>query len=454
MQVTFASTNRALITDIGVTIPNFVQNFEELTTYLKELKGSPNALKPDILAWKDYINTKNDSTIKNFLNGEEVVIMNNKLTIIVSNKLVSSEDDARRMVDYVFDNDSIEIGSTINNMLGVSAVIDKSSYRIISQIREPQFFKKKDPVKIRVTFKTKLKLSQPIGDIPDRDYENGITFEDNKDKKFFKVLKRLLNQPESLYISVPEVSGISHGKYFNTNPTIFNTPQSMEDVQKLFYYECFFMQDVGLNGLCELASKFGSSKIVSQLETLEDKFIPFNAVFGNDQDQGCSLIQVQFPNKFESFDKIYDKLQVLIEVLQTANEYASHIQAVTTYEFKKEFKKDDVKVSFITNKSTPFHTLNWKYNYWNPRVPNNAPNDIQKNFDDLKKGLSKLLKNCMLLAQFLSKDVFEFYKDRPEPIQRRELGDFVFSRIALDPLFYADCGTKGYEKFSRMILNC
>lgn len=443
------SNGPVLSTNISISIPNFVESFEEMEKYLVGIKGSPNSFNPSITAWKDKIGTPIGERVKRFLNGDKVFIPENQLTIIVSKKLIDCPEAAFEIVDQIFRGDHILINPKLNNYLPIKAEIDKVNYRIISQITEPNFFKFKEPVKIRVKFRTNLQLDTTISNISQEALDEGVSTAPYAD--FFKALKKYLNEPESVYF-LEQPKENTYFSYENTSPMIISAPKTLEDLQKILFNEYLYRVPIDLENLGLMASIFGSQAKSRISKKIHGNLIPTYSCFGLEMEKGCSFIRILFPNGFDSIESFYNKLQILIEQMDNAQQFLKKTDILPNSHCRT-FEQDGIGVQLIINYSKGTRPPHYYFNSYRPQPPISGINDPLVNFQKMKDAFTDILENCKSLAWFLGHEVMAYHKNRCVRIRRPEICDFLFSRILMDPMLFADCKNPYYEKISKMVMN-
>lgn len=440
---------KTLSTNISLSIPNTVKSLEELPPYLTNLKGSPNSFNLSIDYWASIAHTDHGKIIKDFLNGEKVSIATNLLTIVAYKNLVPDANAARDLVDVIFKGKYITINEKINNYLPVKAEIDSESYRIISQINEEHFFQFKDPIKIRVHFKTKLQLHHPVPNISQEELDKGVATAPYAD--FFKTLRKYLNNPEGVYI-FPTKSKNTLGCQPIMSPMITSAPRDLDGVKNLMYQEYMFCYPINLKSLCDFASIFGTQEKSRDFKNIYDERIPDRYCFGFDYEKHSSSYTITFPVHFDSMQNFYDRLQELIEALDEADGYLANMVTVPETEEIQEFLAGSSKIKLRLNYDGDEAHYRKSFHWYSAGVYGVHGQDAQKNFEELKKTVSKLQWNCKTLAHFLGHELFVYYANNMDKIRRPELNEFAFAKISIDPVLYADCGNSAYEKFSKMIM--
>ncbi len=443
------SQDKVLSTNIAISIPKFAKSLDEAYQYLVGINGSPNSLNTSITFWKDRIGTPIGEKIKRFLNSEKICIPENQLTIIVSKDLISNPELAIKLVDYIFKEDLILINNKVNNYLPIKVEVDKSSYRFISQINEINFFRFKEPVKIRVNFKTNIQLDTIIPNISQEKLEEGVPTAPHAD--FFKALKKYLNEPENIYILEDHIKNIFSNSA-NLSPMITKVPKTLEDLKNILFNEYMYRMPIDPESLCEMALTFGFQEKSKGLKKIYDKYFPTHTCFGNEFENGASIFNISFPSSFETIESVYNHLQMLIEQLDNAQNYLKEV-VDTSNSNNKSFIKDDTGIHLTISSPKREFVSRYYFNYFNLQASNKGSNDPFKNFQDMKEGVSILLANCKALAWFLGNEVIAQQQSKNQRIRRPEICDFVFSRIVLDPMLFVDCGNPSYEKISKMVMN-
>lgn len=443
------SKGPVLSTNISISIPNFVKDFDEMEQYLVGIKGSPNSFNPSIMPWKDEIGKPIGERVKRFLNGDKVYIPENQLTIIVSKKLINSPEAATALVDYIFSGDYITINSKINNYLPIKVEIDKNYYRIISQIKEENFFKNKEPVKIRVNFRTYLQLDTTISNISQEALDEGASTAPYAD--FFKALKKYLNEPESVYF-LEQPKENTYFSHENTSPMIISAPKTLEDLRKILFSEYLYRIPIDLESLSLMASIFGSQAKFHKFNKSHGNIIPTYFCFGSDLEKGASSFNIHFPSGFDSIESFYNKLQLLIEQLDNAQQFLNTTDFPPN-DLNRIFEANGVGIVLNINSPKRSRFSYYHYNSFVPQPPNPSLNDPFENFDNMKEGISNILENCKSLAWFLGHELIAFHGNQVQKIRRPEICDFIFSKIVLDPMLFTDCGNPYYERISKMVMN-
>lgn len=452
--------DQALTASVNVSIPHSVTCWKEAKPYLKNLKGTPNGFSKEIQVWKDVASTPHAQKVRQFLNGEEIHIDTNRLCIFVSRAYVKNADDAREIVKKIFEGDYIKITPKIQDSLKIKAKIIPESYKILSQINEEHFFQFKEPIRIRVNFTTSIQLKNAIKDIPSSKLEDGFTIETYD--HYVMILKKLLNDPSSIYFAkaTPDKDLLARGfsenfSYYSPKPTLFNTPKTVDDLEKIFFHEYFYKHSISLESLCKLANDFGTHRETIGMEEFAVSYASTQMTFGNDYIQGSASFDLDFPTTFNDIQDFYEKLVIAIQNLESAEESLAKIEDPTLSR-NVIIGPDGMQLSFFINNqaNSAKRTLYSRFYATHvQQMSKNHPNDLLKNFEDLKNNIHKLHGNLKRLEAFFRHEVFAFFAENDAPIRRKELSKFIFFKIAMDPLSYADCGNPYYEKISRMILN-
>lgn len=448
-----------LSTNVNIQIPEFITDWAAAKPYLNNIKASPNSFSMDIEYWQKNARTNLGELVRQFLNGEAVNVNTNRLTITISKKIVKNVDDVIKMVDDIFNRNCISFKARINDRFKIDAKIVPNSHKIISQIYEEHFFEFKDPIRIRVNFATTLQLKHHIAELPDYKLKKGITV--CSDEQFFTILKKMMNDPDALYISkesgdYDSLSQQIYASYFPLaeKPTIFSAPKTIEDIERIFFCEYFYKQPISLDALCSLAKDFGIHRETLGIEKIGESYARSNMVFGLYHEPGYSSLNISFPTSFSDLDEFYEKLETLIKRLEVTDDELKKIQDAARNKCIT-VGSDDIKITAIINNGdiSRHRYTKFRFPYLQTQAPKYSTNDPERNFQDLKDGVRKLLANCKKLESFFRHELFAFYANENISIKRPELSKFIFSRIMVDPISYVDCGNKFYEKFSRMITN-
>ncbi len=451
--------NQNLRISISHTLPQHCTTWDEVEYYIKRIKGTPAPISTDIEWWQNNANTPTALQVKDLLNGNQVVVQNNILTIIAYKPLISTPDDVKKIVNKIFDDGLMEFQPIVNNKLKAKVSLVRESVRIISQIREPHFFKKKNPVKIRINFSTTIKLKSHVADVDERQLDQGVALK--LETNFFPILKKILNEPKNLYIvrTAHKEWAWLHTSFLgkkDSSTLIFHSPKSEADLKKIFFHECHYRQPLNLEKIAQVSKIFASFSKTRIKKKVSIDFMPTSFSCGEEYQTGACHATICDSSQKKSLSNLYEQIQGIIGCVRQALAESSIFDMQEKYNARFISKETTLDISINAEPSKIHHYFMGRKNFFHQFSPTATACDPQKNRENLKECLQWLLENSYILEEFFTKEILPFCKGKlptDSNSSNRLISDFIFSRLCLDPILYSDCGNDDYEKFSRMIMN-